>query len=234
VQSFLAAVHHFTAVRISKAASYPIDAAVLAWLPAIGVLCAVLGISFYVPLAAVYFPMDVAVVPGLIATSWLRGFKPEIDFCQLCDLLFGHRKHFTPRPIPRVPGAACLLLAVLLKYAILRQFYFLETVRLLTLGTVISFIAPLLRPATKSRWLLIFGLVCLIASVAATLSGSRNLTHPDLLLALRGPLLTFGLVYLSIRLTFSAVGKTAPPNAASFSAELAAYLSFLVIRYHFL
>jgi hypothetical protein len=98
VQSFLAAVHHFTAVRISRAASYPIDAAVLAWLPIIGILCALLEISFYVPLAAFYFPMDVAVVPGLIATSWLRGFKPEIDFCQLCDLLLGHRN--TLRRIP--------------------------------------------------------------------------------------------------------------------------------------
>lgn len=227
-------MHHFTAVRISRVASYPIDAAVLAWLPVIGILCALLEISFYVPLAAFYFPMDVAVVPGLIATSLLRGFKPEIDFCQLCDLLFGHRRHFTARPVPGVPGTAGLILAMLLKYAILRQFYLLETVRLLTLGTVISFIAPLLRPTTKNRWLLILGLICLIASVAAAFSGSRKLVHPDFLLALRGPVLTFGLVYLSIRLTFSTVGNAAPPNAASFPGELAAYLSFLIVRYHFL
>ena len=95
MESFLSAVHHFTAVRISRVASHPIDAAVLAWLPVIGILSALLGISFYIPLATLYFPMDVAVVPGLIAISWLRGFKPEIDFCQLCDMLFGHRKHFT-------------------------------------------------------------------------------------------------------------------------------------------
>ena len=95
MESFLSAVHHFTVVRISRVASHPIDAAVLAWLPVIGILSALLGISFYIPLATLYLPLDVAVVPGLVAICWLRGFKPEIDFCQLCDLLFGYRKHFT-------------------------------------------------------------------------------------------------------------------------------------------
>ena len=143
MESFLSAVHHFTALRISRAASHPIDAIVLAWLPVIGILSALLGISFYIPLAALYFPMDVAVVPGLIAISWLRGFKPEIDFCQLCDFLFGYRKRFTARPLSGIPGIACLVFAILLKYSILRQFYLLESVRLLTFGTVVSFIAPL-------------------------------------------------------------------------------------------
>jgi hypothetical protein len=234
VESFLSAVHHFTAVRISRVASHPIDAAVLAWLPVIGILSALLGISFYIPLAALYFPMDVAVVPGLFAISWLRGFKPEIDFCQLCDLLFRHRKHFTARPVSGVPGAACLLFAILLKYAILRQFYLLESVRILTFGTLVSFIAPLLRPTKEHRWLLILGVVWLIAIAAAVFTGSNSLTHHDFLQYLRGPVLSFALVYLSVRLTFSLVEKTAPPNVASFPAELAAYLSFLIVRYHFL
>ena len=150
MESFLSAVHHFTAVRISRVASRPIDAAVLAWLPVIGILSALLAISFYLPLATLYFPMDVAVIPGLIAVSWLRGFKPEIDFCQLCDLLFGHRKHFTAHPVPGVPGTVCLVFVILLKYAILRQFYVLESVRLLAFGTLVSFIAPLLRPTTDA------------------------------------------------------------------------------------
>jgi hypothetical protein len=233
-ESFLSAVHHFTALRITRIASHPIDAAVLAWLPVIGILSALLGISFYVPLAAFYLPIEVAIVPGLMAISWIRGFKPEIDFCQLCDLLFGHRKRFTAHPVSRVPGTACLLFVILLKYAILRQFYLLESVRLLTFGTLVSFIAPLLRPMKEHRWLLILGIGWLIASVAAVFGAPKSLANHDLLQELRGPALSFALVYLSVRLTFSIAEKTAPPNVASFPAELAAYLSFLIVRYHFL
>jgi uncharacterized membrane protein YhdT len=234
VESFLSAVHHFTAVKISRVASHPIDAAVLAWLPVIGILSALLVISFYIPLATLYFPMEVAVVPGLIAISWLRGFKPEIDFCQLCDLLFGHRKHFTAHPVSGVPGTVCLVFVMLLKYVILRQFYILESVRLLAFGTLVSFIAPLLRPTKEHRWLLILGILWLISSAVAVFSGTKSLTNRDLLHDFRGPALSFALVYLAVRLTFSIVKKTAPPSVASFPAELSAYLSFLVVRYHFL
>jgi hypothetical protein len=234
VESFLSAVHHFTAVRIGRVTSHPIDAAVLSWLPVIGILSALLGMSFYIPLAILYFPMDVAVVPGLIAISWLRGFKPEIDFCQLCDLLLGHRKHFTARPVSRLPGTACLLFVILLKYAILRQFYLLESVRLLTFGTLVSFIAPLLRPTKEHRWLLILGIVWLIASAAAVFSGPKSVINHHILLDMRGPALSFASVYLTVRLTFSLVEEAAPPNAASLLAELTAYLSFLIVRYHFL
>jgi hypothetical protein len=234
VESFLSAVHHFTAVRIGRVASHPIDAAVLSWLPVIGILSALLGMSFYIPLATLYFPMEVAVVPGLIAISWLRGFKPEVDFCQLCDLLLGDRKHFTARPVSRLPGTACLLFVILLKYAILRQFYLLESVRLLTFGTLVSFIAPLLRPTKEHRWLLILGVIWLIATVAAVFSGPKSLINHAILLEMRGPALSFASVYLTVRLTFSLVEETAPPNAASLLAELTAYLSFLIARYHFL
>ena len=234
MESFLSAVHHFTAVRIGRVASHPIDAAVLSWLPVIGILSALLGMSFYIPLATLYFPMEVAVVPGLIAISWLRGFKPEVDFCQLCDLLLGHRKHFTARPVSRLAGTACLLFVILLKYAILRQFYLLESVRLLTFGTLVSFIAPLLRPTKEHRWLLILGVIWLIATVAAVFSGPKSLINHAILLEMRGPALSFASVYLTVRLTFSLVEETAPPNAASLLAELTAYLSFLIARYHFL
>jgi hypothetical protein len=234
VESFLSAVHHFTALRIGRAASHPIDATTLAWLPVIGILSALLGISFYIPLVTLYLPMDVAVVPGLIAISWLRGFKPEIDFCQVCDITFGYRKRFTSRPVSSIPGAVCLFFAILLKYSILRQFYLLESVRLLTFGTLVSFIAPLLRPNKEHRWLLVLGLLWLIASAAAVFSGPKILTNHDIFLGLRGPALSLAVVYLAARLTFSIVDKTAPPSVASFPAELAAYLSFLIVRYHFL
>jgi hypothetical protein len=234
VESFLSAVHHFTALRISRVAARPIDATVLAWLPVVGFLSTLLGVSFYIPLATFYLPLDVALVPGLAAISWLRGFKPEIDFAQLCDLLFGHRKRFTARPASGIPGAGCLLLGILLKYAILRQFYLLESVRLLTFGTLVSFIAPLLRPGKEQRWLLILGMVWLITSATAIFIGPKSPTSHGFLFNLRGPALSFALVYLSVRLTFSVVGKTAPPNMVSYPAELAAYLSFLIVRYHFL
>jgi hypothetical protein len=234
VESFLSAVHHFTAVRISRMTSHPVDAAVLAWLPVIGILSALLAVSFYIPLATLYFPMDVAVIPGLIAVSWLRGFKPEIDFCQFCDLLFGHRKHFTARPVSGVPGTVCLVFVILLKYAILRQFYVMESVRLLAFGTLVSFIAPLLRPTTVPRWLLILGIVWLIAGTAAIFSGSKSSTNHEFLYEWRGPALAFAFVYLAVRLTFSLAEKTASPNVASLPAEFSAYLSFLIIRYHFL
>ena len=226
-------MHHFTVVRINRVAARPIDSAALAWLPVIGILSALLGISFYIPLAALYFPMDVAVVPGLIAISWLRGFKPEIDFCQLCDMLFGQRKHFTVRPLSGIPGTTCLILAILLKYAILRQFYLLEAVRLLAFGTMVSFIAPLIRPA-KEHVAPAFGVTWLIVIAAVTFTNSTSLVSHNLFRELRGPVLSFALIYLSIRLTFSLAEKTSPPNIASFSGELTAYLSFLVVRYHFL
>ena len=221
-------------MRISRVAGRPVDAFVLAWLPVVGLLSTFLAISFYIPLAAFYFPVEVAIVPGLAAISWLRGFKPEIDLAQLCDLLFGHRRRFTARPALGIPGAACLLLGILLKYAILRQFYLLESVRLLTFGSLVSFIAPLLRPSKEHPSLLILGMVWLVASATALLSGPKSSTSQGFLLNLRGPALSFALVYLSIRLTFSTVEKTAPPNVASYPAEIAAYLSFLIVRYHFL
>jgi hypothetical protein len=234
VESFLSAVHQFTALRINRVASHPVSVMVLAWLPVIGILSAILVVTFYIPLAALYFPMDVAVVPALIAVSWLRGFKPEIDFCQLCDFLFGYRKHFTDRPLSGLPGTACLVFAILFKYTILRQFYVWESVRLLAFGTIVSFIAPLLRPSKEHRWLLVLGLLWLIASATAAFSGTKSMMNHEFFQALRGPALSFALVYLTARLTFSLHEKLTSLNAASFATELAAYVSFVVVRYHFL
>jgi hypothetical protein len=151
VESLFSALHNFTAFRVRRVADRPVDATVLAWLPVIGLLASLLALSFYIPLAALYFPVDVAIVPGLIAVSWLRGFKPEIEFCQLCDLFFGQRRHLSQRAVAGVPGVRCLMLGILLKYAILRQFYILESARLLIFGTMVSFIAPLLKPVRENR-----------------------------------------------------------------------------------
>jgi hypothetical protein len=233
VESFLSAVHNFTVVRINRVASKAIDSSTLAWLPVIGILSALLAVSFYLPLATLYLPLDIAIIPGLAAVCWLRGFKPEIAFCQLCDLVFGYRKRFTMRPFVAVPGTACLLLGILLKYAVLRQFYLLESIRLLTFGTVVGFIAPLFRPAPEQRWLTILGVIWLIVTVIAVFGASKTAGLPDLLVACRGPALAFAMIYLSVRATFSFVEK-APPNLASFPAEVIAYLAYLIVRYHFI
>jgi hypothetical protein len=124
LDSFLSAVHHFTGIRIPPVAARPIDTATLAWTPIVGLLAAILAISFYVPLGEFYLPMDVAVIPTLVAICWLRGFKPEIDFCNLCDSIFDRRKRASARSLPGVPGITCLIFATLFKYAIVRQFFF--------------------------------------------------------------------------------------------------------------
>jgi hypothetical protein len=234
VEPFLTALHHFTAVRVSRVARHPIDSAAVAWLPVIGVLAAVLAIAFYVPLASLYFPIEVAIVPALIAVSWVRGFKPEIDFCQLCDLFFGQRRRMAERPVPGVPGVTCLVFGILLKYAILRQFYLVESVRLLTLGIMAGFIAPLLRPAKEHRWITLLGFIWLVGTTLAVYNGAQISFHHDLVAQLRGPALSIVAVYLSIRLAFSILNNAASPNVASFIAELTAYLSFVIARYHFL
>jgi hypothetical protein len=234
VEAFFSAVHHFTVVRIDRVASRPIDSSTLAWLPVVGILSALIVISFYLPLATLYLPLDAAIILGLVAVSWLRGFKPENDFCQLCDLLSGRRKRFTTRSFLGVPGATCLLLGMLLKYVILRQFYLFESVRLLAFGTIVSFIAPLFRPAHGHRWLAILGVVWLIITAIVVFSGSKTVSFTGLLLACRGPALAFALIYLCVRSTFSILEKAAPPNVASFPAELVAYIAFLTVRYHFI
>ncbi len=235
MDSFLTALHHFTAVRINRVARHSIDASVLAWLPVIGLVAVVLAIGFYLPLASVYFPIEVAIVPGLIAVSWLRGFKPETDFCQICDLFFGQRRHLTERPVAGVPGVSCLLFGILLKYSVLRQFYLAESVRLLSFGIMTSFIAPLLKPAKERRWLTILGLAWLVATNLTVFGDAQTFSsHHDLVDQLRGPLLSMAAVYFSVRLTFSVLDRISSPNIASFVAELTAYLSFLIVRYHFL
>jgi hypothetical protein len=234
VESLLSALHNFTAVRVLRVADRPIDWTVLAWLPVIGLIASLLAITFYIPLAALYFPVDIAIVPGLIAVSWLRGFKPEIGFCQLCDLFFGYRRRMSQRAVPGIPGVTCLMLGILLKYAILRQFYLLETARLLTFGTMVSFIAPLLKPSREHRWLMILGFLWLSVVAAAVFNGPQQSLHRDLVEQLRGPFLSIVTIYIVIRFAFSMVDQSPSPAVASFLGELAAYLAFLVVRYHFL
>ena len=80
------------------------DAAALAWSPIVGLLAAILTVSFYIPLAAFYVPPDVAIILALVAISWIRGFKAEIDFCDLCPdqtsrrFLVAGIRHHRPRP----------------------------------------------------------------------------------------------------------------------------------------
>ena len=233
MDSFLSAVHHFTSIRIPRFAEYPVDAAALAWSPIIGLLAAILAVSFYIPLAAFYLPPDVAVILTLAAISWIRGFKPEMDFCDLCDSFLGRRKRISRRSIAGVPAITCLIFAALLRYVITRQFFLLESVRLLAFGTFVAFVVPSFNPERAARTKF-FGALWLLVSAITALGSMKLLGIASAWIGLRGPLLAFALIYLSVRLTFHLADEPAPLNVAALPAELAAYLSFICVRYHFL
>jgi cobalamin synthase len=233
VDSFLSAVHHFTGFRIPRFAEHPMDAAALAWSPIVGLLAAILTVSFYIPLAAFYVPPDVAIILALVAISWIRGFKAEIDFCDLCDSFLGRKKSISRRWIAGIPGITCLIFAALLRYAIARQFFLLESARLLALGTFVPFVVPSFSPERAARIKLLGGSWLLVSAITA-LAPVKLLSAASALFGLRGPLLTFALIYLSARLTFHLADEPAPLNVAALPSELAAYLSFILVRYHFL
>ena len=208
------------------------DAAALAWSPIVGLLAAILTVSFYIPLAAFYVPPDVAIILALVAISWIRGFKAEIDFCDLCDSFLGRKKRISRRWIAGIPGITCLIFAALLRYAIARQFFLLESVRLLALGTFVPFVVPSFSPERAARIKLLGGSWLLVSAITA-LAPVKLLSAASALFGLRGPLLTFALIYLSARLTFHLADEPAPLNVAALPSELAAYLSFILVRYHF-
>ena len=209
------------------------DAAALAWSPIVGLLAAILTVSFYIPLAAFYVPPDVAIILALVAISWIRGFKAEIDFCDLCDSFLARKKRISRRSIACIPGITCLIFAALLRYAIARQFFLLESVRLLALGTFVPFVVPSFSPERAARIKLLGGSWLLVSAITA-LAPVKLLSAASALFGLRGPLLTFALIYLSARLTFHLADEPAPLHVAALPSELAAYLSFILVRYHFL
>jgi hypothetical protein len=233
VDSFLSAVHRFTGLKIRRGAVPPIDPAALMWSPVVGLLATILTISFYIPLAAFYLPSEVAVIPAFVAICLVRGFKPEIDFCQLCDSFPGRKKGLSRRSTAGVPSVTCLIFAALLKYAIARQFFLLESVKLLGFGTFVTFVVPLLRPKSPG-WIIFLGGSWLLVSAIAAFSPLKTNGFTALLLSLRGPVVASALIYLFVRLTFQLADEPAPVNVAALPAELAAYLSFMLARYHFL
>ena len=209
------------------------DGAALAWSPIVGLLAAILTVSFYIPLAAFYVPPDVAIILALVAISWIRGFKAEIDFCDLCDSFLARKKRISRRWIAGIPGITCLIFAALLRYAIARQFFLLESARLLALGTFVPFVVPSFSPERAARIKLLGGSWLLVSAITA-LAPVKLLSAASALFGLRGPLLTFALIYLSARLTFHLADEPAPLNVAALPSELAAYLSFILVGYHFL
>lgn len=232
--SFLSAVNEFTCVKIEGSVATRVDRVALVWLPVIGFLAALIAVSFYFPLAALYIPLEIAILPGLLGVSWLRAFKPETDFCQLCDILFGFRRRFSSRAIAAAPAVCCLLASFLLRYAILRQFFLADSVRLLALGTFVGFVTPMLLPASDHRWIQALGYFWIGVGLFAALGPLRASSLRDLLVSLRGPSIAFVVILVAIRATSALLPKEKPPNGASLVAELAAYVSFLVVRYHFL
>ena len=230
---FLSAVHHFTGLKIRRDTAHPVTPEVLVFTPVVGLLAAIIAISFYIPLAAFYLPSDVAVIPAFVAICLVRGFKPEVDFCQLCDSFTGRKKALHRRSTASIPSFTCLIFAALLKYAIARQFFLLESVKLVGFGTFVTFVVPLLKPKSPS-WIMLLGGSWLLVSAIATFSPLRTNNFSALLLSLRGPVVASALIYLCVRLTFQLADEEAPLNVAALPAELAAYLSFMLARYHFL
>jgi len=92
---------------------------------------------------------------------------------------------------------------------------------------------PKLIFATFARIKLLGGSWLLVSAITA-LAPVKLLSAASALFGLRGPLLTFALIYLSARLTFHLADEPAPLNVAALPSELAAYLSFILVRYHFL
>jgi hypothetical protein len=233
VDSFLSAVHHFTGLEIKRGAIDPMSPAALAWSPVVGLIATILTLSFYIPLAAFYLPSDVAIIPAFVAICLVRGFKPEVDFCQFCYSFPGRKKGLSRRSTAGIPAFTCLILAALLKYAIARQFFLLESIKLLGFGTFVTFVAPLLKPK-RASWIIFLGGSWLLASAIAALSPLKTTSFTGFLLSSRGPVVSFALIYLCVRLTFQLADEPAPLNVAALPAELAAYLSFILARYHFL
>jgi hypothetical protein len=234
VGSFLSAINEFTCVRIEGSAANRVDRLALVWLPVIGFLAALIAVSFYFPLAALYVPLEIAILPGLLGVSWLRAFKPETDFCQLCDILFGFRKRYSSRSIVAAPAVCCLLASFLLRYAILRQFFLADSVRLLALGTFVSFVAPMLLPASDHRWIQALGYFWVGVGLIAALGPLKGTSLRDVLISLRGPSIAFVVILVTVHATSALLPREKPASGASLVTELAAYVSFLVVRYHFL
>ncbi len=221
----LAALGEFTPFAPAPSSTVP---GRLCWLPLLGVFFAFAVLLFYVPLAAVYLPGDVAAVLGTGAVTYLRGCKAEAEFARLADGVAGVRRR-ARRISPLGAAGTCVLgLAFLFRYAVLRFFLLPDAARLLAFATFAAFTAPSFVRRGGSWTAHGLGLGTLAAAAFLCLN-----VHGGSSVAWRAPTFCFALVYLAARLTFRVGAASARPNAGALPAELAAYLSFVVARYHF-
>jgi cobalamin synthase len=234
VDSFLAALQHFTCIKLGGTKLGSSEPRVLFWSPFLGLATVGFSLLFYLPLAALYLPSEVAVIAAIFAIVWLRGFTAESAFGQLCDVAFGVRSRFSTRPVLGVPGSCCLVIVFLTKYAVLKQFFVSETVRLLIFSGLAASVGPLLMPGKDRRITQSLGLAWLVASTIIVLGPPSLSSVQGFAWSLRGPTVLCGSVFLVTRAAFALVSDLRHPSTASVPAEMAAYLAFLTVRYLFL
>lgn len=143
------------------------------WLPWMGIVFGVLVSGFYFPFGVLFLPSDVALAAVMLWQGALTGFRGERGFVWL----YGENE---PTEGARSVRIALLVLALLFKYMLLRAWFPEEGGRLLFLGGICYYTAPVLlagklgdqqerwlgrrwrKAAVWQAWLVWVGAVCLV------------------------------------------------------------------------
>jgi len=144
VREFREALRRHTCLNFLEASAGPPPgtADILRWLPLIGGIVGLVVASLHLPLAEFLLPLEVAIVAALCLQAFLLNFGPERALWSTFA---------TGGPERAGTATALLVLSMLAKFTIYRQFLGPELGRLLLLGTVSSLSAPYLVAARMPR-----------------------------------------------------------------------------------
>ncbi len=113
----------------------------LVWYPWLGLLCGLLTAGFFMPLAIIALPLDVALLLALLWQMTLVGFRAESAI-------------FSSKPQPANLSArqvALLVILLLIKFMLMRQFFIDEVGRLLIYSGITIFCVPvMIAPSVES------------------------------------------------------------------------------------